>query len=567
MTNPFTNLLRLLRWGWLGLAWLPAQAQTDGYRLPVDLTGSVSAYSLSANTAQRRNTTIALDVAENTIQIGDTLLIRLQPLNVSDLVLRLRLCPGDCERLSQRDGSTVLVGDKEVLVVKTSDLKATNYTLKFPISPRSPYTNAAGEVVYFDNANLGKIYVSVGNLNQTQADYSLKISLIKPQAKTGEFPPVTRTVSPNLRTARYHALLVGVNDYDDPRLRLKRPTVDVARLDSVLTDRYDFATITRLDSPTKQDFLEALKTLAFQLTNEDNLLLFFAGHAVYQQPVGYWAFRDTNQSLDSYLSTAVLLDELRQIHTQHLLLLVDACFGTSVVASRDLRANRLNTYDKLYNERSWQAMSSTYLQETPDNSVFMDYLVKKLARNDEPYLTAEEIFSSLKYPVHNRTRLNQRPQFGDLNLFDKTEGEFLFKLRTPATPAVVHVPFRRREAGADSLRLSRVQVIDVDESDVIPDVSLATRSSSSQLSNLGPTVMNRGGKDVRIRFRKDGNTWSEQVIRPGVSAVLKSRAPTVLAELPTNTAYPPQNALERNKLYLIDFSSADGQPTGWIWVR
>ncbi len=566
--NKFTS--RVGR-GVFGLGWslltLAAQGQSEAFRLPVDQAGSVAAYSLTANNRRGQNTTYALDVADNRIEIGDTLVIRLQPLDVDDLILRLRFCTGDCERLRQRDNTTVLVGDREVLVLKTSELRGKDYTLKFPIDARSAYLNSANETTFLDNTNLQKIYFSVGNLNQTRADYTLKINLIKRGEARAEFPTVTRTLPVSLRTGQYHALLVGVADYDNPALRLKRPAVDVARLDSVLAAKYDFSTITRLDSPTKREFLEALKTLAFQLTNEDNLLLFFAGHAVYQQPVGYWAFRDTNESLDSYLSTAVLLDELRQVHTQHLLVVVDACFGTSIVASRDLRANQLGTWDKLYNERSWQAMSSTFLQETPDNSVFLDYFVKKLARNDEQYLTGEEIFNSLKYPVHNRTRRSQRPQFGDLNLFDKTEGEFIFKQKTASSPAVVHVPFRRGEAGpeADSLRL--VQVIDLDGPGAVVNDSLVMRSSSSQLSDLGPTVMNKSRKDVRLRFRRDLTTWDEQIVKAGKSVVVKSRNREVLVELPNNTAYPPQNTLERHKLYLVDWRNTDGQPAGWILVR
>lgn len=567
MNNTFTRIFRKIPLALLGLFSLPAQAQTDGYRLPFDRDGSVRAYSLSANNRQGVNTTYTFDVAENGVEIGDTLVVRLQPQNVEDLVLRLRFCPGNCERLSQRDGSTVLVGDREVFVGKTSELRAKNFTVKFPIEARSQYLNDANETVFFDNTNLSRIYVSVGNLNQTRADFNLKVSLLKRSGADRAVPLVTRTLRPSLREGKYHALLVGVNDYDLPSLRLKRPAVDVARLDSVLTARYEFATIRVMLSPTKAEFLRALKSLAFELTNEDNLLLFFAGHAVYQSPTGYWAFRDTNESLDSYLSTAVLLDELRHVHTQHQLVVVDACFGTAVVASRDLRANQLATWDQLYNERSWQAMSSTFLQETPDNSVFLDYFIKKLAQNSELYLTSEEIFGSLKYPVHNRTRRNQRPQFGDLNGFDKTSGEFIFKRRTPGTPPVVHVPFvRDGVAVADSLRRPPVQVVDLDGPMPVLNDSLATRNTAGQLSEAGATVTNKARRPASLRYSTDLRKWETVTIPPLTSSVLKIRGREVIVELPNDSAFPTRLTVERGKRYQLDWANAT-RPVDLIWVR
>lgn len=565
MKNTFTKLLRRVGAVGLGLVALAAQAQSDGYSLPFDKDGSVRAYSLSANNRQGVNTTYTFDVAENNIEIGDTLVVRLQPQNVDDLVLRLRFCPGDCERLSQRDGSTVLVGDREVFVGKTTDLRAKNYTLKFPIETRSRYLNDANEPVFFDNTNLSRIYVSVGNLNQTRADFNLKVSLLKPGESGRAVPLVTRTIRPSLREGRYHALLVGVNDYDDPRLRLKRPAVDVARLDSALTTRYEFATVRVMLSPTKREFLDALKTLAFELTNEDNLLLFFAGHAIYQQPTGYWAFRDTGESLDGYLSTAVLLDELRHIHTQHQLVVVDACFGTAVVASRDLRANTLATWDQLYNERSWQAMSSTFLQETPDNSVFLDYFIKKLAQNGEQYLTGEEIFNSLKYPVHNRTRRNQRPQFGDLNGFDKTSGEFIFKRKTTASPPVVRLMYQRGAPGNDSLWRPPVRVVNL--SDLAPTHdSLLMRGPAGEISVAGATVMNRGNRPASLRFSQNLQKWDVLTIPPRTSTAVKIPGREVIVELPNDSAFPTRKTLQRGKTYQLDWANAS-RPVDLIWVR
>lgn len=567
MINTSTRIFWKTSLALLGLLSLTAQAQSDGYHLPFDRDGSVRAYSLSANNRQGVNTTYTFDVAENGVEIGDTLVVRLQPQNVEDLVLRLRFCPGNCERLSQRDGSTVLVGDREVFVGKTTDLRAKNFTVKFPIEARSQYLNDANEPVFFDNTNLSRIYVSVGNLNQTRADFNLKVTLLKQGGTNRAVPLVTRALRPSLGAARHHALLVGVNDYDLPSLRLKRPAVDVARLDSVLTARYDFATIRVMTSPTKAEFLRALKSLAFELTNEDNLLIFFAGHAVYQSPTGYWAFRDTGESLDSYLSTAVLLDELRHIHTQHQLVIVDACFGTAVVASRDLRANQLATWDQLYNERSWQAMSSTFLQETPDNSVFLDYFIKKLAQNGELYLTSEEIFGSLKYPVHNRTRRNQRPQFGDLNGFDKTSGEFIFKRRTPSTPPVVHLPFvRDGVAVADSLRRPPVQVVDLDGPTPVLNDSLATRNSAGQLSEAGATVTNKARRPASLRYSTDLRTWQTVTIPPLTSSVLKIRGREVIVELPNDSAFPTRLTVERGKRYQLDWANAT-RPVDLIWVR
>ena len=79
-----------------------------------------------------------------------------------------------------------------------------------------------------------------------------------------------------LDTGRYHALVIGNNDY------LKLPKLETAVADAeavadLLTKRYGFA-VQIMRNATRTDILRALNQYRAELTEEDNLLIYYAGH-------------------------------------------------------------------------------------------------------------------------------------------------------------------------------------------------------------------------------------------------------------------------------------------------
>jgi vacuolar-type H+-ATPase catalytic subunit A/Vma1 len=69
-------------------------------------------------------------------------------------------------------------------------------------------------------------------------------------------------------------------------------------------------------------------------------------------------------------------------------------------------------------------MTSGIMQEVPDESVFIKYLVKRLDENEERFLSSELLFSSFKTAVMNNS--SNVPQFGVIQNVGDEGGDFIF---------------------------------------------------------------------------------------------------------------------------------------------
>ena len=66
------------------------------------------------------------------------------------------------------------------------------------------------------------------------------------------------------------------------------------------------------------------------------------------------------------------------------------------------------------------------MTEVPDNSVFIDYLIKKLDENKDNFLPAEMLFTNFKAAVIYNSPTGQVPQFGEIKGAGDEGGDFVF---------------------------------------------------------------------------------------------------------------------------------------------
>ncbi|GAB3334722.1 hypothetical protein GCM10027299_43200 [Larkinella ripae] len=412
----------------LWFARLPTHAQSLVEPVVQFRNDSIPAMAFSVTGSGRHfNRFYPVDVEALKVRIGDTLQVKVTPIKSNrNLIISVRNCYGNCT-IDEKASSGSKTDAYSVLTANIDTLK--DLTLKVPITPTVTYSDNTGRKLTLDNAGLKVIFVYLSNPNMALAEYDLQLSLIRRAARNNDYPLPAKIKRPTRATARYHAVLIGINDYSDTRIKLNRPRSDIGRLDSVLRQQYDFTSIIRLPNATKKMVKDTLTALSYRLLSDDNLLIFFAGHSVStDENNGFWALQDTRQEdLDSYLSNASLVSILNEMRTQHLLLVVDACYGATVVSYQVMTNQKLQTWDEKYTQKSRKAMSCSSLEEVPDNSVFLDYFIKRLAANEEDYLSSEELFESLKYPVHNKTQIRQKPTYGHIKGATPGAGDFLFK--------------------------------------------------------------------------------------------------------------------------------------------
>jgi hypothetical protein len=228
----------------------------------------------------------------------------------------------------------------------------------------------------------------------------------------------------------YFAFIVGVQEYPDPSIMpLYNPISDARKLAAVLTERYlfDRENVVLIENATRADMIDELDRFTRRVTENDNLLIFFAGHGYYYSDteLGYWLPNDaTGQSTSNWMANSQIRDYIGAIKSNHTLLISDACFAGGIFQVRGAFPDTPGQVDRIYTRPSRKAMTSGNLSEVPDDSIFLRYLVKRLEENTRSFILAEELFSSFETIVKSQT--STIPRYGDIKGTGDQGGDFIF---------------------------------------------------------------------------------------------------------------------------------------------
>lgn len=230
---------------------------------------------------------------------------------------------------------------------------------------------------------------------------------------------------------KYHALIIGVSEYQNSGAglsNLDKPVQDAEKLYSVLTSRYAFdpQNVTLLKSPTREEILNQFDRLAETVTVKENVLIFYAGHGVYDKvkDFGYWLPSDAKTgSRSAWIANSTIKDYIGAIKSKHTLLITDACFGGSIFKTRSVTTT-LMRFNESYRNNSRKALTSGNLTEVADNSIFLKYLLKALEENTEVFLAASTLYTRIYEPILNNAPTT--PQFGIVQGAGDEGGDFVF---------------------------------------------------------------------------------------------------------------------------------------------
>lgn len=275
----------------------------------------------------------------------------------------------------------------------------------------------------------------VPTIKQMLIDEEMELSLgantVKVEAitVTGKKIESSLEIVYDISTATYYALIIAVQDYDDPHINdLDKPIEDARKFVDVIVSEYNFhkENINFLENPSKADIIGTLHNMRNQVGSEDNLLIYYAGHGHYddEMKTGYWLPKDASRDNPvDWLPNTDLTNYLNVLKTKHTLLIADACFSGGIFKSRAAFNNAL-AVEKLYKLNSRKALTSGALDEVPDESQFIKYLIKRLDQNTKKYLPSEQLYTSLKDAVMSNS--NTVPQFGTIQNVGDEGGDFIF---------------------------------------------------------------------------------------------------------------------------------------------
>lgn len=145
---------------------------------------------------------------------------------------------------------------------------------------------------------------------------------------------------PNL--GRFHALIIANEEYVNMD-RLTTPIRDANEIERLLIERYGFA-VTKLTNATDDEIMRTLHGYSNTLTENDNLLIYYAGRG--STPDGppdraYWLGVDADPELrNTWLLAEHVSDKIKQISAKRILLVTDSCFSQRRVRSKTMAVGR-----------------------------------------------------------------------------------------------------------------------------------------------------------------------------------------------------------------------------------
>ena len=241
----------------------------------------------------------------------------------------------------------------------------------------------------------------------------------QPKPQAGERGIGVKKEAPPADFGTYHAILIGINKYEDwPAL--KTPINDISAIKKTLVTDYGFqeANIIMVDDdtsikPTHSNILKVIRDKSRKLTDKDNLLIYYAGHGQIDDLTGdgYWISIEAKvNDVSTWLphSSIRSILESAKIKVKNLLLVADSCYSGIMLrgvgdASKVGDVNDENYADKL-RERSGKKSREIItaggnepvidMVSGSENSLFAHYFLKALNGNQRRYIDMETLFQT-----------------------------------------------------------------------------------------------------------------------------------------------------------------------------
>jgi myosin heavy subunit len=153
--------------------------------------------------------------------------------------------------------------------------------------------------------------------------------VLKPSAPT-QVAVAAKKPAKKMQWGNYHALVIGNNNYTDPKwANLSNAVNDAKTVANVLENQYGFET-TLLLNAKRVEMLEAIEAMRNKLTEDDNLLIYYAGHGQRDDANNraYWVPVDSSaDSSTNWIPSYQITDHVNAMNARHVLLVVDSCYA------------------------------------------------------------------------------------------------------------------------------------------------------------------------------------------------------------------------------------------------
>lgn len=234
----------------------------------------------------------------------------------------------------------------------------------------------------------------------------------------------------------YKVLLVANERYGD-LTDLKTPHEDARLVGSIFESKFG-AEVEYLIDSNRNELLSTLGQYRRELGPEDNFILYYAGHGVYDEEleVGYWQLSDAEADEDySWVETDRVSRTLSAFKSRNAMIIADSCYSGSVVRGTSAvgDVSNLSAIKSLNAKKSRVAITSGGLQPVLDatgsseNSSFAKNFAAALENVHGP-TPASVLFNDLRTAVSTETAawgFEQVPEFAPLYRAGHDGGDFI----------------------------------------------------------------------------------------------------------------------------------------------
>ena len=356
------------------------------------------------------NTLGALDALKRTIEKVDDLskptTVRQAKAAATDLTNQLNLLPTDSiigqnNSLLQQFQRVRLAVMQHLLNLRTLSASKQKRT---PKADKDAHTALQQEIALLE-AQLTPFEVSELNANiQSNMAKIPSRDIMEGNTKSGN-----RGAAP---AQKNHLLAIAVNDYSGFN-RLTNAVKDAEDFIQVMQTRYSYTpdrTYRLFNSDATRDNIYTKLEELTNLTDGDNLLIYFSGHGFYDKKLkqGYWIPVDAKpKRAAGYLENSSLNTYISALPCRHVLIIADACFSGAL-----LKSDRSAASERLSWMKSRWAIVSGRLEEVSDgnpggNSPFATYLLNYLRQANDAF-AADDLSAYIAKAVANNA--DQLPQ-------------------------------------------------------------------------------------------------------------------------------------------------------------
>ncbi|HEY4079199.1 MAG TPA: YDG domain-containing protein [Burkholderiaceae bacterium] len=244
------------------------------------------------------------------------------------------------------------------------------------------------------------------------------------RVKTAALPEIHRKV----------AVLIGEGAYQDASIpSLANAVGDAHALAEVLTDKLGYETLV-LDNPSKETVISTLNRLALEMSPEDSVMIYYAGHGaqVDASGQGYWIMSNSDAGkAQTWLSNADIGRLIGQVDVHQIALISDSCYSGSLVAGERIRGTPGKVDPNVVlTKRTAVVMSSGGNEPVFDSgrgghSLFAWTLMNNI-KQVSSWQLGGNLFERVRFGVARE--LPQRPQYGAAPGY-QAGGDYLFEAR------------------------------------------------------------------------------------------------------------------------------------------